>query len=685
MTTALRLALIGLALVLLLAAGVWYYLFGPNKVAAAELVPADTLAFATIPNAARIVADYQTSQLKTLVDAPQAKPALDALTNLIGQKNLDLLQSFLPEMSGQSFIAVTHFDPDHPAQVGLIAALRPKAGIGDFNAFVDKFKAAHPEIVAQGTTGAGQIEGLDYQWIKGPGASDRICVAQYRGWIVTGWGEASLQDWWERIEKKSTTPSLAHNADYQKSLTRVGANSEAVLYVDYHALLGLMGKQMAQKNPSAANYLTTKYQAVGAFAVGASFEQRQIADHFSFLLPSQAQIDLGLPGPCTFDSLKFTGPDTRFYWGGGANFTQLWKNLQEQASQSPPMNPMVSAWVTDLRNWAQSKNLDVQKNIIAPLGSEFSVQAEWSSDSTYPEAGLFVKLDHPDDFKPVEAAIIKTVRQTYAMSAVIHEINSDGQNFATLKFIQSLPISPTITEDGPYFGLFVTENQAVRAFKRDATVGLLNNSDFQNQVGDQWKGASHLIFLDSPQLLDRAYQTVLPYVPLAAMFNRTLGALLQGRTLPPDLGWLAPIGTWSFVGSTDNDGVKGFSISGVGNQGIFLGAGLGAGAVAWQSWRQPPPVTPSFAPAGVPPPSAPVPVLPVVAPPLTATLTHSAAPIPDATNAANSPVPATPDATNAAPAAPPATDSTTAPVPPLPSTVASPSSNAPSSAPAPAQ
>jgi hypothetical protein len=682
MTKAICLALIGLALVLVLAAGVWYYLFGPNQVAAAELVPADTVVFAAIPNAAALVAGYQTSQLKELVDNPQSKPLFDFLTGVAGQKNFDLLQSFLPEMSGQSFFAVTHFDPDHPAQVGLVAGLRPKAGIGDFDGFVDKLKAAYPETVAQGTTGTGQVEGLDYQWIRGPGAADKICVARYHGWIVTGWGEAALQDWWERLKKKSTSPSLAQNPDYKKSLQRVGVDSEAILYLDGHAILGLMQKQMAAKNPSTGNYLATKYQALGALTVGTRFEHGEIADRFSFLIPGPAQADLGLSGPCAFDTLKFTGSDTRFYWGGSSNFAQIWKNLQEQAAQSPPINPMVSAWVTDLQNWAQSRNLDLQKNIIGPLGNEFSVQAEWSSDSTYPEAGLFVKLDKPDDFKPVEAAIIDTVRQAYSTSAVINEINSDGQNFATLKFIQALPISPTITEDGPYFGVFLTENQAVRAFKRDASVGLLTNSDFQNQVGDKWKGASHLIFLDSPQLFDRAYQTVLPYLPLAAMFNRTLGALLRNRTLPPDLTWLKPIGTWSLVGTADGDGMKAFSISGIGNQGIFLAGGLGAGVAAWQAWKQPAPASQTFVPAAPPPPPTSPPVAQIVAPALTAD-PHAAPPPIDSTNVVP-PIPPVADATNTAPVSP-ATETTNSSVPIQPSPIVPPSSNAPPSAPAPAQ
>ncbi len=653
MTSAIRISLLCLALVLLIGAALWYYLFGPNKVAAADLVPSDTVVFATIPNAAAITADYETSHLKQIVDSPNAKPLLDTISNQIGGKNLELLQAFLPCLSGQSFIALTHFDPNNPVQAGLIAGLKPKPGLGDFNGFIDKLKAAYPDALAQGTTGSGQVEGLDYQWIKGPNAPDKICVAQYRGWIITAWGEASLQDWWDRLGKKASTPSLSQNAAYQKSLLRVGKDSETILYIDSQSALGMLQKHLASTNPAQGTYLAKKWQALGAMMVGTRFEDGDIADHFSMLIPAQAQRDAGMTaGPCAFDTLKFTSPDTEFYWARSLDFGQAWKDLQEQSSQAPGTNPVVDAGISSLQNWAQNEKLDLQHNVIDPLGKEISFQLEWGSDATYPEAGLFVKLDKPDDFKPTIAAIVDTIRQRFETSAVVNEISANGHNFATLKFVQPLPISPTITEDGPYFGIFLTENQAARSFQRDESVGLLNDAGFKRQIGDRKADASQLIFFNSPKFLDRTYQTAMPYLSLAAMFNPTLGSALKGRNLPPDLQWLAPIDSWSVAVSSDDEGVKGYSVSGIGNQGIFITGGLGAASVVLRSLGHP---LSSFVPSPTPPPAPP----PIIAP---------APPLP-----APAPVPDT--ATNAAPAP----EAAPAPVAPSPTT------NAPPTAPAPAQ
>jgi hypothetical protein len=568
------------ALVLVAIAGAWWYFFGPNTVSAAQLVPGDSLVFAVIPNAAAIGTGYETSQLKKLVDSPNVQPLLDRLTELVGQKKLDLLKLFLPNLSGQSFVALTHFDPNKPDETGFVAGLKPKPGMENFDAFIAQVNATYPDLLRETTTGKGNLLGVDYQWIQGVHAPGRICVARYHGWIVTTWGEASLQDWLERMQGKPATPSLADNADYKKSLDRVGKDSQAIVYFDYRGVVGLWTQRLARTNPGQAAYLTRKLATVGGGAIGSRFEHGEIVDRFSVLQPRQAQLDNGMTAtPCPFDTLKFTGPNTRFYLAANVNWAQIWKGLQDQLNAAAPP---ARALLDQLNSWAQSEHLDVQKNIIDPLGSEYSLQMEWDPDAIYPDLGFFLKVDKPDDFKPTIAAIVDTIRQRFATSAVITEINSNGHNYATLKTVRPIPFAPTITEDGPWFGLFLNEQHAVRSFARDESAGLLHNDDFNRQIGDKRQGATEIIFFDSPAFLDHAYRTALPYVSIGAMFNPTLAALLKDRQLPPDLTWLAPMGTWSAVISRDDDGMTGYSTSGIGNQGILMGAGLGGSVVALQ-------------------------------------------------------------------------------------------------------
>ncbi len=284
------------ACLLLLAAfcaGIWWYLFGPNQVDSAELVPANTLFFASIPNAARLVDGYNSSKLHVLLANPNSQPLIDSAIHLVGEKNADLIRAFLPNLSGQSFVAVTHFDYDHPERVGLIAAMKPKAGLGDFGSFVEKLKQAWPDILKQGQTGKGSVGGVPYDWIRGPGAMDKICVAQVNGWIVTSWGEAPLQDWLERFRHKSTTTSLAKDPNFQKTIQRVGDDPMALTYVNLQSVLALAAKGVAQGDPAQADYLTHKLQYVGGAAVGTRFENREIVDRYSVVFPRPAQVETG--------------------------------------------------------------------------------------------------------------------------------------------------------------------------------------------------------------------------------------------------------------------------------------------------------------------------------------------------------------------------------------------------------
>jgi hypothetical protein len=212
---------------------------------------------------------------------------------------------------------------------------------------------------------------------------------------------------------------------------------------------------------------------------------------------------------------------------------------------------------------------------------------------------------------------------------------------------------------------------------RDESRGLIHNDDFNREIGDQRQGASEIVYFDSPRFFDRTYRTALPFVSMGAMFNPTLASLLKDRNLPPDLTWLAPMGPWGAVVKSDDDGVTGYSRSGIGNQGLLLGIGLGASIGALEMsgllphqpashFTAPVPGNPNATPA--PPPGAVVtPPAPAIAPAPAATPANQPAPVvsvpsstspPMSTPPAPPPVPSSTSTnsteTNDAPPAPPA-------------------------------
>ena len=554
--------------------------------------------------------------------------------------------------------------------------MKPKAGLGDFGAFLDKLKTAYPDLMHGATTGKGNVVGHDYDWIQGPGMTEKLCVANIRGWVITTLGEASLQDWIERFEKRSTTSSLADNGDYRSSISRVGDAPMALGYLNYHTVMDAMQKQLAKSDPKMSDVLAKKLKDIGGAAVGASIENGQVVDRYSFLMPRQAQLDAGLSADaCPFDTLKFTSRDTRFYWASSFNWKQYYANLKEQLeAETSEGAPGTALFAGPLQDWLHQAGIDVQHNIVEALGSEVSVQAEWNDGMNFPEVGFFAKLDKPDDFKPVISALLNAARKQYAESAVIKEMNMNGQNFATLNFVPIGVLSPTITEDGPYFGMFLTANQAARSYQRDPNLTLAQNDSFKQQIGDQRNGAQQILYLDSPFMLNRAYKLAVPYLSMAAMFNKDVANAMQGHQLPDDLTWLAPMGSWSCICKNDDAGIEAYSVSGIGNQGIFLSFLGGAGAAAAQSYGlfnrfglAPGAATGMNPMANPAPPTAPFP------PPVSA-------PAPDQTNAPGGATAPAPDATNSAPATPATMPDQSATPPPAPVAPAPPATNSPANA-----
>ena len=597
------------------------------------------MVFATIPNAAGIVTGYDSSQLKKLVDAPESQPLFDEIQKLVGDKNLALLKVLLPDLSGQSFIALTHFDPSKPDETGFIAAMKPKAGTDNFDTFVTQVNAAYPDMAHETKTGRDKLLGVDYQWIEGAHSPGRVCVARYHGWIVTTWGEASLQDWLERMQGKPATPSLAENADYQKSLTRIGKSAQAVLYFDYRHLMQLLGEHMDKTNPGFSAQMQKQIASLGPAVIGTSFENGDIVDRFSILEPRDAQLANGMAAePCPFETLKFTGPDTRFYLGAAVNWAAMWKNFQAQLAVQPRPPARSLPLSSPGRRARTSTCRRTSSTPSAP-----NIRCSWNGRPMppTPTSASTSRSTNPDAFKPTIAALLDTARKEFATTAVITEMNSGGVNFATLKMVRPMPVQPHHHRGRPLVRPLPQPDprrpqHGTRRKPRPAPQRRLQPRDRRPAPG---RGGDHLL---------RLAQVLRPGLPHRAAV-RLHGRHVQSHARRPPQGpqpaarpHLARAdGHWGAVFKNDDDGVTGYSRSGIGNQGILLAGGLGGSVFGLEM-------------AGILPHRAPH---------------HYTTPVPGNPNAPTPPVPGAPTAP--APALAPVPATPPAPIVPVPSAVPS--------------
>ncbi len=67
-------------------------------------------------------------------------------------------------------------------------------------------------------------------------------------------------------------------------------------------------------------------------------------------------------GPCPFDTLKFTGPDTRFYWASAIDWKRYYAHIKQQEKSfrtgQDGDNPTADAMLNFIQLWVRSANLD---------------------------------------------------------------------------------------------------------------------------------------------------------------------------------------------------------------------------------------------------------------------------------------------------------------------------------------
>ena len=257
------------------------------------------------------------------------------------------------------------------------------------------------------------------------------------------------------------------------------------------------------------------------------------------------------------------------------------------------------------RSWSRPANLGAQarngietSSIISSTRSapSFSVQGgNGNDDTTYPEIGIFVKKStSPEtDFKPAITAIIEAAlpQKAYTInSAVVTELNYQRPGFRRARSLSSRRPScyRYHHRDRPVFRhLFLGEPG--RAFLLPGCrfdPSCLTTPISAVRSGTKRNGASQIGFVDTPHPgLDRAlsHRDALPVDRFCPCLTRTSPPLAPGQEPAARSDLARPPWAPGRISSLtpDNEGLQGYSVSGIGNQGILMAfAGAGGYTVA---------------------------------------------------------------------------------------------------------
>jgi len=378
MTSAIRLALIAFALVSPPRLRHLVYLYGPNKISAAELVPSDTVASPpsrTPPSSPPV---YQTSHLKELVDSPNAKPLADAISQWLGQEK----SRPAPRLRPQSQRPVVHRHHPHRSHRSLqdraSSPPQTQTGLRRFRRLRRQAEGRLSRCPRPRHFGRRTGRGPRLPMAPGPPGQQQVLrrprprLDRHRAW-----GEDALRDWWERYQKKastrasSRTPTTKNRSTASEKTRKRFSISTATRFLRWRSSTGRQSippRPISPKNGSPS-------------APSRSHELRAGRHRRPFLGPDASHRFRFRHHSLRLRHAQVHRTRHPLLLGSNVNWNQVWKNLQEQPDAAPP-GPPNGNLAAQLQDWAQSESLDIQHNIIDPLGGEATIQAEWGSDTS---------------------------------------------------------------------------------------------------------------------------------------------------------------------------------------------------------------------------------------------------------------------------------------------------------------
>lgn len=564
-------------ILLLLAVGFWWWRSGPSENFAVYL-PSDTLAVVYAPDGLKTLLRYQSSNLKKVLECPEGKNVSSVVAGMTGdglsddiktkiqdgqKKANDILNTFWPNLSGQSFFAVTKIDTEHAEQSSMILGFAPHSGTATFDPFWDKCKTDFQDLWKDGVSfGTAEYKGISYETVDGTGEMKtlRVCKAKVGHWVIVTFGEGALKDFVDRYQKPTPADSLSSQADYKKISGRL-ANGEVIFYGNIAqgckvAQEGLEKNLLLKGN--IAN-LTKAYEPFPAFGGKIAFDGPLLRSQWIILSPKDLRPDLGVAyQPCSFHTLTYTSEDTIFYEASQLDLKKQWDYIGKSAA-----DPQVNQGLKTFEIMCTGAGVDLHKNVLEAVGPEICIMADWLKSDAYPSLSILTELQKPDDFKPTIDALVNLAAGAAGGPAALKDSTAGS---ITLKTI-TLPIggiAPTFTTSGKVFGIFMGPASAQRILTKTSGPTIYDQPEFKALGSPVFEGSTGAIYLNTPRIVDRTYSYVKPMTQMAAPFlPANVSTALSKISFPDKLSFSADLGGWVMKQRVDDDAIQIDTVTGV--------------------------------------------------------------------------------------------------------------------------
>lgn len=494
-----------LVVVALIAGAVFVFLGRRGAVEGAQLVPADTVLYFTLPDVKRTIDRWPKTALAQIGAEPTvadffAKP-MGQLAMDGGLEAADLLLRVKP---GRLFLALTKVNV---AGGEAVLGFQFYGGRKELDAAMERLyrelgkhfpKANHATTDYHGDAVTGYFA-----------PAPLFFSGSHGSWAFLASTEAALQQALDRAAGRDHSPALAENAEFKTVLSHVSRDPDFMWFGRtapvFDMLLQAGNQQHAAVDPRQLEQ-ARKLQAAGGTLIFSGENQKEV----SFLLYPDAP---KLP-ELVHSTMALTTPETTIFYEGAMDWKTISSNEYRDSLPQPVQHALTQAGV-DLAQLPQI------------FGGELGIIASWPAGAMIPS--LLVAADVKDRAR-AEALLNSVFTSTGVQTATSESHGARVFSFPTVKLQL---VEPLVAVSDKYLLGSLTTPELERALSAQPGSPTLESAEaFKPALPSYKAGGAAFGYVDSKQLFERVYNTLRPIAIFAGAMSADLGKFIDVQKLP---------------------------------------------------------------------------------------------------------------------------------------------------------
>jgi len=475
----------------------------------AELVPASTVAYVTLPDLKRTADRWPHTALAQILAEPQvseflAKPSSRVLSSEGGVEAAQILLNLKP---GRFFFAVTDVRTGESEGIDAILGFRYFGGRKDLDSAMARFHAELQKRFPDGKLTTSQYEGETITAFE----LDKFTVftGAHAPWGFVTTSDATLKEAMDRAAGRNKEAALAGVESFSKVSSHLPSEPDFFWFVQPQPIFELMvaiGKEANEAlNEDQAEEIR-KIQAVGGSLKLDGALQRETTFALVSNPPDTGSLDHSM--------IKLTSPETTVFYNGVID----WKKLSSEDNLSS---------IPDEAK-ARLSELGVDLAALSEVfGNELGFYLNWRPDAMVP--GVMVALPVKDRAKAENT--LNSLSQTFGLQTSESDVN--GARVIEFPGARLQLVDPCVAISDSLFLGSLTSGDIEQALNRKPDAPTLESSESFAEAKPMWNETQQAFgYVDAKGLFERVYNQLRPIIIFSSAMMPGVSDFIDISKLP---------------------------------------------------------------------------------------------------------------------------------------------------------